>query len=109
MSTILTTAGATYLKANGFGGPFYVGLIEGSAATAGVSDTLLSHSWVESSVTRVLFEDTEIILSEALSLGGLFLATTLDNTGILVCVKVLMKQYIEGTIRLVPTLEITGD
>ena len=107
--TILTTAGATYLKENGFGGPFYVGLIEGSAATAGVSDTLTNHLWTESPITRILFADAEIILSQPLALGGLFLATTLDNTGILICVKKLTKQRVDGTIKIVPSLNLTGD
>jgi len=81
---MITTEGATYL--DDLLPSLYVGLIKG-AAVASVNDTLSNHAWTE--YDRYSFEETSIVLTEPLALGGFFLCTSEDNSGVLIAVKTL--------------------
>lgn len=107
---MITTEGKTYLKDVAFEGitqepDWYIGIIKGTAI-ASVNDTLINHAWTEASITRFSVETSSIVLTEALALGGFFLCSSLDNSGVLIATKVLtvVKYLAPGELLISPTI-----
>jgi len=101
---MITTEGQAYILS--LFPELFVGLIKGSAVIS-ANDTLSNHAWTE--YARYSFTETPIVLTEPLALGGYFLCTTEDNSGVLIAVKALsvVRYTAPGELILQPFLGVT--